>query len=129
VTTGPRRLSANKETEPRVPSRRPRKRLARSEAETAGRSAGNCYNAAPARWPRVVEVVTADMGSSCPAETLHANLLFLKCAWGTSAFPPGLDRMFMGPESVLELVLDVKQPNANRTCEKRDRQLHKQEWT
>src|SRR5947209_3586367 len=58
-----------------------------------GRSAGNCYNAAPARWPRVVEVVTANMGSSCPAETLHANLLFLKFTWGTSAFPPGLDRM------------------------------------
>src|ERR1700733_974539 len=34
-----------------------------------------------------------------------------------------------GPESIFELVLDVEQPNANRTCEKRDRQLHKQEWT
>ncbi len=34
-----------------------------------------------------------------------------------------------GPEGVLELVLDVEQPDANRTCEKRDRQLHKQKWT
>jgi len=29
--------------------------------------------------------------------------------------------LVMGPEGVLELVLDVEQPDANRTCEKRDR--------
>jgi hypothetical protein len=28
-----------------------------------------------------------------------------------------------GPQRVLELVLDVEQPDANRTCKKRDRQL------
>ena len=28
-----------------------------------------------------------------------------------------------GPEGILELVLNVEQPDANRTCEKRDRRL------
>ena len=32
------------------------------------------------------------------------------------------------PECILKLVLDIEQPDTNRGSEKRDRQLHKQEW-
>ena len=37
--------------------------------------------------------------------------------------------LIIGPEGVLELVLDVEQPDANRSCQDRDRQGHKQERT
>src|SRR5262245_47762222 len=37
--------------------------------------------------------------------------------------------MIRGPERILELVLDVKQPDANRGGHKRDRQVDEEEWT
>src|ERR1700751_203467 len=38
---------------------------------------------------------------------------------------PGL---VMGPGSALELMLDIEQPDADRRCQNRDRQMHQQEW-
>jgi hypothetical protein len=38
---------------------------------------------------------------------------------------PGL---VMGPGGVLELVLDIEQPDADRRRQNRDRQVHQQEW-
>ncbi len=37
--------------------------------------------------------------------------------------------LVMGPERILELVLDIEQPDADRGGDKRDRQLNKQDWT
>ena len=34
----------------------------------------------------------------------------------------------MGPGGVLELVLDIKEPDADRRRQNRDRQVHQQEW-
>jgi len=38
---------------------------------------------------------------------------------------PGL---VMGPGGVLELVLDIEQPDADRRRQNHDRQVHQQEW-
>ena len=37
--------------------------------------------------------------------------------------------LVMGPEGVFELVLDVEQPDADRSSEERNRKVHKQEWS
>ena len=72
----------------------------------------------------MVDMVHPDIGGK-PAQDVRQVIMGAAAQRRLVKIPA----LVMGPESVLELVLDVKQPNANRTCEKRDRQLHKQEWT
>jgi hypothetical protein len=42
---------------------------------------------------------------------------------------PQVPRSVAGPNGVLELVLDIEQPNADRGREQHDRQMHEQEGT
>src|SRR5262249_24013208 len=37
--------------------------------------------------------------------------------------------LIIGPERVFELVLDIEQPNAERSSEKRNRKVHQEEWS
>ena len=72
----------------------------------------------------MVDMVHPDIGGE-PAQDVRQVIMGAAVQCRLVKIPS----LVMGPDGVLELVLDVEQPDANRTCENRDGQLYKQEWT
>jgi len=69
----------------------------------------------------MMDVVHADIGGK-PAQANWQIII-------RTAVQPGfvkIPTLVMGPEQILELGLDVEQPDSDRGGEKRDRQLHEQ---
>ena len=72
----------------------------------------------------MVHMVHPDIGSE-PAQDAR-QVVMRAAVQGRLMKIPAL---VTGPEGILELVLDIEQPDANGAREKRDRQLHQQEWS
>src|SRR4029450_2497336 len=71
----------------------------------------------------MVDVVHADIGGK-PTQDMRQVIVRTPAQRRLMKIPP----LIMGPEGGFELVLDIKQPDADRGCEKRNRNVHQQEW-
>src|SRR4029078_4692108 len=72
----------------------------------------------------MMDMVHADIGGK-PAQDNWQVIM-------RTAVQPGFVKIpafITSPERILELVLDIEQPDADRGGEKRDPKLHTQEWT
>jgi hypothetical protein len=72
----------------------------------------------------MVDVVHADIGGE-PAQDRRQVIVRTPAQRRLVKIPA----LIMGPESVFELMLDVEQPDADRSSEERNRKVHEQEWS
>src|SRR4051812_34767545 len=73
---------------------------------------------------KMMDMVHSDIGAE-PAQDARQVIMRAAVQPGVVTIPT----LVTSPKGVLELMLDIEQPDANRSGKKRDRQLHQQEWT